>query len=182
MAANNPLTAPGGPSPWGARGSNVVPAGTPQIRGNALVRPAPPVPAAPLAPVSGQMQPGPQTAEAPPPAVEDPISSRVMVPKADFPEEHHKEIHEKTMGEEFDRKEAREWVQHVYPVVRRANPNIDPRHILEATRDAYYAVKHGFASNHAAGYMVGHHARRRHAEAEARKLDATPLRVVLPVT
>jgi len=171
MAAN-PLTAPSGPSPWGSPGGNVVPRGTPRI-GNALVIPrVPAVPAAPVAPVSDAMQPGVQ-APVPPPEVENPISERVMVPKADFPEEHHKHIHEHVMGEEFDQPHAREWIQHVYPVVRRANPNIDPRHVLEAARDAYYAAKHGFATHYQAGQMVGHHARRRHAEAEVRRRGGT---------
>jgi|SRR5215471_9245204 len=172
--ASNPLTAPSGPSPWGAPGGNVVPRGTPVMR-NALAiprvpPPPPPMPAAPAAPVSGEIEPG----------VQDHISPRVPVPKADFPEDQHKELHDTVMGEAFDHPDGHHFVRQVYPVVRRANPNVDPRHVLEATRDAYYAVKHGFADHYTAGYMVGHHARRRHREAEAQRLP--PPRVVIPVT
>jgi len=172
--ASNPLTAPSGPSPWGAPGGNVVPRGTPMMR-NALAiprvpPPPPPMPAAPAAPVSGEIEPG----------LQDHISQRVPVPKADFPQEHHKDLHEKTMGAEFDQPHAADWVRQVYPIVRRANPHVDPRHVLEATRDAYYAAKHGFATHYQAGHMVGRIARGRHAAEEARRLP--PPRVVLPVT
>jgi hypothetical protein len=164
MSSNNPLTAPSGPSPWGQRGGDVVPAGTPRIR-NALVVPRarvmPPVPAVPPRPMP---MPVPD---------EEHISPRVPVPKADFPEEQHKELHEKTMGEAFDEPGAAQWVKRVYPVVRHYRPDVDPRHVLETVHDAYFAVKHGFMTNPQAGAMVGTMAHRRHREELARRAAET---------
>jgi hypothetical protein len=105
---------------------------------------------------------------------EEQISPRVPVPKTDFPEERHKELHD-SLGEEFDKPEAAAWLRHVYPVARRGSPHVDPRHVLEATRDAYYAVKHGFADPASAGRHVRFSARRRQRDEDLRRtVDVEP--------
>lgn len=114
----------------------------------------------------------PQQAAAPPldfsPVPEDQrISARVPVPKADFPEGEHQDLHDKTMGEAFDEPGAHEFVRRLYATVRKTHPDVHPRHLLETTRDAYHAMRHGFMTPQQAGGMLGRIARRRQAAAYA---------------
>ena len=166
--ASNPLTHPSGPSPWGQAGRDVVPAGTPRLD-NALVIPrTPAVPPVPAAPVSGQMQPGVQ--ELPPGTIpqvapEDRISPRVPVPKGDFPEHEHKDLHER-MGEHFDNPGAQKFVHDLYNLGRKLHPDIAPRHLLETTRDSYHAWRHGFMPAEYVGKNLAKMARARQREAE----------------
>lgn len=95
---------------------------------------------------------------------EERISPRVPVPKADFPEEHHKDLHEKTMGEAFDDPDAHAFVRDLYSIIRKSRPHIAPKTLLETIRDAHYAVKHGFMTHAQAGAGIGRMAHQRHLQ------------------
>jgi hypothetical protein len=133
------------------------------LAGAMLPRPVPlvpPVPAMPVVPPvpAAPINPGVQAL----PAVER-ISDRVPVPKHHFPEEHHQHLHDKTMGKDFDDPNAQNFVRRVYDAVHRGfSTTVPPKHILEATRDAYHAVKHGFMPPGMAGASVGPMAKARH--------------------
>ena len=179
--ASNPLTAPSGPSPWATPGTAVIPAGTPSIAGNALMRmpPAPPVPPVPAPPADPDMIPSALPAGVTPHvAKEDRISERVPVPKGDFPKEEHKGLHD-SMGEAFDNPGAQRFVHNLYNLGRRLHPDIAPRHLLETIRDAHHAVRHGFMPADFAGRNLAPMARRRQREALASSREAVrPVRAV----
>lgn len=128
--------------------------------------------AAPPVPAPGPMMPGVQ----PPPAIhpafvprpvpeEERISARAPVPKADFPEKHHKDIHDKVLGEHFDDPGAANAIHYTYALLRKTRPHLHPRHVLEAARDAWFAHQHGFMTSQMAGAAVGHNAEMRHQAA-----------------
>lgn len=96
----------------------------------------------------------------------DPISLRVPVPKADFPEHEHKDLHEKTMGAPFDEPGAAHFVSRLYNLGRHLHPDIEPRHLLETTRDTWHAVRHGFMHPQHAGRTLAARARSRQAAAQ----------------
>lgn len=151
--AENPATRFGG----------IAPVAGPRIPVNALARPRPampPVPALPPVPA----RPMPDFSPTPVPEDER-ISARVPVPKADFPEAEHKDLHEKTMGEAFDDPNAHAFVRDLYSIVRKSRPHIAPRTLLETVRDAHHAVKHGFITPQQAGAAVGRMAQMRHLQA-----------------
>lgn len=120
-------------------------------------------PATPAMPVQPPVPPVP----AGPPVIEpvDPISERVPVPKADFPEAEHKDLHEKTMGAAFDEPGAAHFVSRLYNLGRHLHPDIEPRHLLETTRDYWHAVRHGFMHASHAGKTLAARARSRQAQA-----------------
>lgn len=154
----NPLLRPDeGPG----RFNGVATPALPRVPGNALFRapaapPVPPVPSVPAQPVASQV-----------PVIEpvDPISERVPVPKTDFPEAEHKDLHEKTMGAAFDEPGAAHFVKRLYNLGRHLHPDIEPRHLLEATRDTWHAVRHGFMHPDHAGRTLARRARSRQAQA-----------------
>lgn len=150
--ASNPLLRPDeGPG----RFNGVATPALPRVPGNALFR-APPVPPVPAQPVAPQV-----------PVIEpvDPISERVPVPKADFPEAEHKALHEKTMGAPFDEPGAAHFVSRLYNLGRHLHPDIEPRYLLETTRDTWHAVRHGFMHPSHAGRTLASRARSRQAQA-----------------
>lgn len=150
----NPLTARPTQNPqtrWGAPAVPVVP----RIPASALRVQAPILPV---------RRPMPDFSAAPV-SEEERISARVPVPKADFPPEHHKELHEKTMGEAFDDPDAHAFVRDLYSIIRRSRPHIAPRTLLETIRDAHFAVKHGFMTPQQAGAGLGRMAHQRHLQA-----------------
>lgn len=153
--AENPTTRWGAPAP--------VPVS--RIPANALRVQAPIVPA----PVR---RPMPDFSPTPVPE-EERISPRVPVPKADFPEESHKELHEKVMGEAFDDPSAHRFVRDLYSIIRKSRPHIAPRTLLETIRDSHFAVKHGFMTYAQAGAGIGRMAHLRHLEAQARQPENT---------
>lgn len=149
----NPLLRPDeGPG----RFNGVTPPVMPRVPGNALLRPAPAMPVQPQPPAMPQ-----------PPVIEvaDPISERVPVPKTDFPEHQHKDLHEKTMGAAFDEPGAAHFVKRLYNLGRHLHPDIEPRHLLETTRDYWHAVRHGFMAPEHAGRTLAARARSRQAQA-----------------
>lgn len=155
--ASNPLLRPDeGPG----RFNGVATPTLPRVPGNALFRApaAPPVPPVPPVPQA----PAPQV-----PVIEpvDPISERVPVPKADFPEHEHKALHERTMGAAFDEPGAAHFVSRLYNLGRHLHPDIEPRHLLEVTRDTWHAVRHGFMHASYAGRTLAARARSRQAQA-----------------
>lgn len=125
----------------------------------------------PAAPVVGRIparslrlpRPMPDFSPAPVPE-EERISARVPVPKADFPEHQHKDLHEKTMGEAFDDPDAHAFVRDLYSIIRKSRPHIAPKTLLETIRDAHYAVKHGFMTHAQAGAGIGRMAHQRHLQ------------------
>ena len=142
-----------------------LPAQSPPL--NALASPTP----GPTAPGVQQPQIHPDFQPQPVPE-EERISLRVPVPKADFDEKHHKRLHEAVLGEHFDDPGAAASVRDIYALLRKTRPHIHPGHVLEAARDAWYAIHHGFMSPEMAGRMVGGEAHRRHVEAGGRhRLD-----------
>lgn len=148
------------------RFNGVAPAIMPSVPGNALRLPV----AAPDNPLMGSAPPPPQPVAAVParaPVIEplDPISGRVPVPKADFPEAEHKDLHEKTMGAAFDEPGAAHFVSRLYNLGRHLHADIEPRHLLEATRDTWHAVRHGFMHPDHAGRTLASRARARQAAA-----------------
>lgn len=153
--ASNPLWRPAeGPG----RFSGTPAPQLPRVPGNALFRPqvtapAPQVPVQPAAPQVPVIEPV------------DPISVRVPVPKADFPEAEHKDLHEKTMGAAFDEPGAAHFVSRLYNLGRHLHPEIEPRHLLETTRDYWHAVRHGFMHASYAGKTLAARARARQAQA-----------------
>lgn len=150
--ASNPLLRPDeGPG----RFNGVATPQLPRVPGNALFRApaAPPVPAQPIAPQVPVIEPV------------DPISERVPVPKTDFPEHEHKALHEKTMGAPFDEPGAAHFVSRLYNLGRHLHPDIEPRHLLETTRDTWHAVRHGFMHASHAGRTLAARARSRQAQA-----------------
>jgi hypothetical protein len=175
----NPATRFGGmPAPVGR-----------QLPLNALRMPpqrsvAPVLPAAPLAqPQPGPMMPGVQGPAPPQPASAasvplvpeaERISPRVPVPKADFPEGEHKDLHEKTMGKAFDEPGAQNFVRDLYAIVRKSRPHIAPRHLLETVRDAHHAMHHGFMTPQQVGGAIGRMAELRHAQAQALAAGESP--------
>jgi hypothetical protein len=156
--------------PMGA--ASAMPPMAPGAPGNALAgmvspRPIPAtpvVPPVPAVPLPGPINPGVQGL----PAVER-ISDRAPVPKHHFPEEHHQHLHDKTMGKDFDDPDAQDFVRRVYDATHRGFSTVAaPKHILEATRDAYHAVKHGFMPPGMAGASVGPMAKARHIAEQAK--------------
>lgn len=148
----NPLLRPDeGPGRFNGVAAPVMP----RVPGNALLRPA-----APAMPVQRPVPAGP-------PVIEpvDPISERVPVPKTDFPEAEHKDLHEKTMGAAFDEPGAAHFVSRLYNLGRHLHPDIEPRHLLETTRDTWHAVRHGFMHPSHAGRTLARRARSRQAQA-----------------
>lgn len=141
----------------------IRPAQNPQTRwATGTVMPAPGALRGPaIVPVA--RRPMPDFSPAPVPE-EERISARVPVPKADFPAEQHKELHEKVMGEAFDDPGAHRFVRDLYSIIRKSRPHIAPRTLLETTRDAYYAVKHGFMTYPQAGAALGRMAHQRHLQ------------------
>lgn len=159
--ASNPLWRPAeGPG----RFSGTPAPQLPRVPGNALMRPA-----TPAMPVQPQVPPVP----AGPPVIEpvDPISERVPVPKADFPEAEHKALHEKTMGAAFDEPGAAHFVSRLYNLGRHLHPDIEPRHLLETTRDTWHAVRHGFMHVSYAGKTLAARARARQAQAMRERMS-----------
>ena len=149
----NPLLRPDeGPGRFNGVAAPVMP----RVPGNALWRPV-----APATPA----QPQPPVIEVP-----DPISSRVPVPKTDFPEHQHKDLHEKTMGAAFDEPGAAHFVKRLYNLGRHLHPDIEPRHLLETTRDTWHAVRHGFMHPDHAGRTLARRARSRQAQAQRERL------------
>jgi len=128
--------------------------------------PPPPVPTVPIAP---GLPPG-TIPQVPP---EDRISPRVPVPKGDFPEAHHKRLHE-DMGEAFDNPGAQKFVHDLYNLGRKLHPDIAPKHLLETTRDSYHAVMHGFMPAGFAGRTLA-------ARARQRQREEMPVRAVAPM-
>jgi hypothetical protein len=147
-------------------GGIAAPAG-PQLPMNALQMPPP---AAPAAPVASAAPPdvAPTGFEPQPVPEEERVSVRAPVPKTDFPEKHHKHLHDHVMGEGFDDPGAQAFVRDVYSIVRKSRPHIHPRHLLETVRDAWHAVNHGFMPPEIAGRAIGDAAHRRHVEAGGR--------------
>lgn len=147
--AENPQTrwTPGAPTPIGR-----IPANALRVQ-------------APILPVR---RPMPDFSPTPVPE-EERISPRVPVPKADFPESDHKELHEKVMGEAFDDPSAHRFVRDLYSIIRKSRPHIAPRTLLETIRDSHFAVKHGFMTYAQAGAGIGRMAHLRHLEAQARQ-------------
>lgn len=133
---------------------------------NALV--APPMARPPIPPMAPPLQAPPQITPAfaphhvPP---EEMISPRVPVPKVDFPEKHHQDLHDKVLGEHFDDPGAANAIRDTYSILRRSRPHLHPRHVLEAARDAWLSHYHGFMSPEMAGAAVGHIAEMRHQAA-----------------
>lgn len=151
----NPLLRPDeGPGRFNGVAAPVMP----RVPGNALLRPAPP--AMPVQPQPPAM-PQPPVIDVP-----DPISERVPVPKTDFPKAEHKDLHEKTMGAEFDEPGAAHFVKRLYNLGRHLHPDIEPRHLLETTRDTWHAVRHGFMPADYAGRILAARARTRQAQAQ----------------
>lgn len=151
--AENPATRFGG----------IAPIAGPRIPVNALMRPRPVMPAVPPVPAV-PARPMPDFSPSPVPE-EERVSARVPVPKADFPEAEHKDLHEKTMGEAFDDPNAQSFVGNLYSIVRKSRPHIAPKALLETVRDAHHAVKHGFMTGRQAGAAVGRMAQLRHLQA-----------------
>lgn len=160
--AENPATRFGG----------IAPVAGPRIPVNALARPRPAIPAVPPVPAV-PARPMPDFSPTPVPE-EERISARVPVPKADFPEGEHKDLHEKTMGEAFDDPHAHAFVRDLYSIVRKSRPHIAPRTLLETVRDAHHAVKHGFMTHAQAGAAVGRMAHLRHLQAQAQPAEPEP--------
>jgi len=159
MAANllRPDENPGGR--WGP-GSVEVNPGTPRIQGgNALM---------PRTMAEMLRTPPPPEPEVPPPGPNE-ISSRVPVPKHHFDELEHEGLHEK-MGSDFDDPVASHFVRVGYHGARMQNDDVASKHILEAAKRAYHAVKHGFMPTEMALAAVGAHARNAH-EAERMRED-----------
>ncbi len=155
------------------RFGGVAPVAGPRIPVNALARPQPVVPAAPpisTMPVMSQ-RPMPDFSPSPVPE-EQRISARVPVPKGDFPEDEHKDLHDNTMGEAFDDPSAHRFVRDLYSIVRKSRPHIAPRVLLESIRDAHHAVKHGFMTYEQAGAGIGRMAHLRHLAEKARQAGA----------
>ena len=165
----NPATrfgAPPAPSPFPH-----LPAGVISPRINALTGgglppavplrpPAPPqLPPIPVAPPGGA---GGSFGPEPVPEAER-ISSRAPFPKADFDESEHKKLHDR-MGEAFDDPEAHKFARDLYSIVRKSHHEVHPKHVADAVRGAYHAVRHGFMPPFMAGQMVGRVARQRHRE------------------
>lgn len=140
-----------------ANGNALMPNAGPMGR---LPPPAPPPPD-PYAGVHPDFHPQPVP-------VEEQISARVPVPKADFHEKHHKHLHDNVLGEHFDDPGAAAAIRDLYAIVRKSRPHVHPRHVLEAARDAWFAAHHGFMPHEMAGASVGHHAERRHHAAGGR--------------
>lgn len=148
------------------RFGSIAPVAGPRIPVNALMRPRPAVPAVPAVPPVPPVPARPMPDFSPTPVPEDErISARVPVPKADFPEAEHKDLHEKTMGEAFDDPHAHAFVRDLYSIVRKSRPHIAPRTLLETVRDAHHAVKHGFMTPQQAGAAIGRMAQQRHLQA-----------------
>lgn len=151
----NPLLRPAeGPGRFNGVAQPVMP----RVPANALLRPAPAMPVQPPIP--------PVPARPPVIEVADPISERVPVPKTDFPEHQHKDLHEKTMGAAFDEPGAAHFVKRLYNLGRHLHPDIEPRHLLETTRDTWHAVRHGFMAPEHAGRTLARRARSRQAQAQ----------------
>lgn len=148
-----------GPSRFNGVASPVMP----RVPGNALLRSAP---ATPVQPPVLPVPAGPPVIE-----VADPISERVPVPKTDFPEAEHKDLHEKTMGAAFDEPGAAHFVKRLYNLGRHLHPDIEPRHLLETTRDYWHAVRHGFMPADHAGRTLAARARSRQAQAQRERLN-----------
>lgn len=159
--------------------------GSPMPGSNALMRPTEgpgaPVNGNALAPQAGPIRLPPPPMPPPDPyggihpdfhpqpvPVEEQISARVPVPKADFPDKHHKHLHDNVLGEHFDDPGAAAAIRDLYAIVRKSRPHVHPRHVLEAARDAWLAAHHGFMSPEMAGKAVGHHAEMRHHAADGR--------------
>lgn len=106
-----------------------------------------------------------------PAAASPEISPRVPVHPRDFHPDDHADLH-KSMGEAFDEPDAQHFVRKLYPIVRKSHPDVHPKHVLESTRDAYHAVRYGILHPYVAGLMIGHHARRRHRQAEEASRNA----------
>lgn len=165
--ASNPLWRPvEGPGRFAGTPSTPMP----RVPGNALRIPqaAPnPLAAVPTPQVSAQPA-APQV-----PVIEpvDPISARVPVPKADFPEHEHKGLHDKTMGAAFDEPGAAHFVSRLYNLGRHLHPDIEPRHLLETTRDTWHAVRHGFMHVSYAGKTLAARARARQAQAMRERMS-----------
>jgi hypothetical protein len=139
----------------------------PQLPAGALRLPPPAAPAAPVAPAAPPA--APLTGFEPQPVPEEErVSVRAPVPKADFPEKHHKHLHDHVMGEAFDDPGAQDFVRDIYSIVRKSRPYIHPRHLLETVRDAWHAVNHGFMPPEMAGGTIGDTAHRRQVEAGGR--------------
>lgn len=168
MAGLVPAGGPGANPLMGGGAPPAMPPSGPINPINALAgamprRPVPPVPPMPVAPAAAPVLA---------PGVADPISDRVPVPKHHFPEEHHKHLHEKTMGEAFDDPHAQDFVRRIYNTVHAGYPDVPPKHILEATRDAFHAAKHRFMPYGMAGGSVGPMAQARHAAEQRETLAA----------
>ena len=158
----NPLLANSSP-PSPAAGRAPVLGLPARLPPNALVSPTP----GPMAP--GVQEPPIHPDFRPQPVPEEErISPRVPVPKADFDEKHHKHLHDAVLGEHFDDPGAAASIRDIYALLRKTRPHIHPGHVLEAARDAWYAIHHGFMSPAMAGSMVGGEAHRRHVEAAGR--------------
>lgn len=152
--AENPATRFGG----------IAPVAGPRIPVNALARPRP-IPAVPPVPAVPTPPPRPMPDFSPTPVPEaERISARVPVPKSDFPEHEHKDLHEKAMGDAFDDPNAQAFVRDLYSIVRKSRPHIAPRTLLETVRDAHHAVKHGFMTHAQAGAAIGRMAHLRHQQ------------------
>jgi hypothetical protein len=95
------------------------------------------------------------------------ISPRVPLPPEHFPADEHVDLHQ-MMGEAFDNPAAQHFVRVGYHVAKARHPDVHPRHLLEAARDAYHAVSHGFAPVAHALDFIGPRARQRHNEGRKR--------------
>lgn len=97
------------------------------------------------------------------------VSPRVPVPAQHFDPTEHAGLHE-MMGPDFDDNPiAQHFVRVGYHAGHRRHQGIEPKHMLEAARDAYHAFNHGFMPLRMALDAVGMHARNQQAAASARK-------------